>query len=187
MFDLDLVEPAQRSPAFNRVKREGVEALRARALGLRVAAAAFLLGPAALHFAVAPEHLREYVIYGVLFVMVGLAEAVLAILILLRPSSDLMLGGAALSLAVVGVWLMSRTVGLPIAPVPWQPEPVGLPDLLSTLMEWLCAWFLIVADARFESARRFRLTRAAPALALALIAAFGCTLAGMSAVAGGGH
>lgn len=187
MFELDFVEPAKRSPASIGVKREGVEALRGRALGLRVAAAAFLLGPAALHVAVAPEHLREYVIYGVLFVMVGLAEAALAVLILLRPSSGLLLGGAALSLAVVGVWLMSRTLGLPVAPVPWQPEPVGLPDLLSTLMEWLCAWLLIAADARIESVNRLRLGRAAPALAFALIAAFGCTLAGLSAVGVAGH
>ena len=187
MFDLDLVEPAERSLASHYVRKERVEALPSRALGLRAAAAAFLLGPAALHFAVAPEHLREYVIYGVLFVTVGLAEAALAVLILLRPSSALMLGGAALSLAVVVVWLMSRTVGLPIAPVPWQPEPVGLPDLLSTLMEWLGAWLLIAADARFESANKFRLGRAAPALAFALIAASGCTLAGLGAVGIGGH
>lgn len=187
MFDLDLADPAQTSSPSYRVKQVGVAALGARAIGLRVAAAAFLLGSAAIHLAVAPEHLREYLLYGVLFVTVGLAEAVLAVLILLRPSSGLMLGGAALSLAVVAVWLMSRTFGLPIAPVPWQPEPVGLPDLLSTLMEWLCAWLLIAADARLESANRFLLGRAAPALAFALIAAFGCTLAGLGAVGVGGH
>ena len=187
MFHLDLVEPAKRSLPSYSVKEERVEAFPSRALGLRISAAAFLLGPAALHFAVAPEHLREYVVYGVLFVMVGLAQAALAVLIVLRPSSGLLLGGAALSLAVVAVWLMSRTVGLPIAPVPWQPEAVGLPDLLSTLMEWLCAWLLIAADARPESANRIRMGRTAPALAFALIGAFGCTLAGLGAVGVGGH
>ena len=187
MFDLGLFEPAQRSLVSHRVKKEGVEALPSSALGLRVAAAAFLLGPAAIHFAVAPEHLREYALYGVLFVLLGLAQAAIAVLVLVRPSSALLLGGAALSLAVVALWLMSRTVGLPVAPVPWQPEPVGLPDLLSTLMEWLCAWLLIAADARLEAANRFRLGRTAAALAFALIGAFGCTLAGLGAVGVGGH
>lgn len=157
-----------------------------RALGLRIAGAAFMLGPAAIHFAVAPAHLREYLPYGLLFVVVGLAQVLLAVLILVRPSAALLLGGAALSLGIVAVWLVSRTVGLPIAPVPWQPEPVGLPDFLSTLMEWIAAWLLIAADARLDASRVFRLGRAAPALTLAAVASVALTLAGLGAV-GGAH
>jgi hypothetical protein len=155
-------------------------------LGLRIAAAAFLLGPAAIHFAVAPEHLRTYLPYGVLFIAVGLAQAGLAVLILLRPSPALLLGGAALSLGVIAVWLVSRMVGLPIGPIPWRPEAVGLPDILSTLMEWITVWLLIAGDARLDSTRTFSPYRAAPALTLALVASVAWTVAGLGAV-GGGH
>lgn len=157
-----------------------------RGLGLRIAAVCFLLGPAAIHFAVAPEHLRSYPLYGVFFLVLGIAQTGLAALILLRPSSPLLLGGAALSLAVIAIWLLSRTVGLPIAPIPWRAEPVGLPDFLSTLMEWIAAWLLIVADARLESPRNFRLGWAVPGLTLSLVASLAWTVAGLSAI-GGSH
>ncbi len=156
--------------------------MQSRGLGLRIAAACFLLGPAAIHFAVAPEHLRSYPPYGVFFLVTGVAQAGLAALILLRPSSSLLLGGAAFSLLIVVVWLASRTVGLPLSPIPWQPEPVGMPDILSTLMEWIAAWLLIAADARLESPRRFRLGRAVPGLTLSLVASLAWTLAGLSAI-----
>jgi hypothetical protein len=145
-----------------------------------------LLGAAAIHFAVAPEHLRSYPLYGAFFLLVGLGQAGLAALILLRPSSPLLLGGASFSLVIVAIWLLSRTVGLPIAPIPWRAEPVGLPDILSTLMEWIAAWLLIAADARFESAGNFRLVRAAPGLTLSLVVSLAWTVAGLSAI-GGSH
>ena len=160
--------------------------MQSRGFGLRIAAACFLLGPAAIHFAVAPEHLRTYPLYGVFFIVLGLVQAGLAALILLRPSPPLLLGGAAFSLLVIAIWLLSRTLGLPIAPIPWQAEPVGLPDFLSTLMEWIAAWLLVAADARLESPRSFRLGRATPGLTIAFVASLAWTLAGLSAI-GGAH
>ena len=153
-----------------------------RALGLRIAAACFVMGPAAIHFAVAPEHLRSVPAYGIFFLALGVAQAAIAVLILLRPSSPLLLGGAALSLLVIAIWLLSRTVGLPIAPIPWRPEAIGLPDLLSTLMEWIAVWLLIAADARLDLERAFRFGRAAPGMALSAVISVVWTLAGLAAI-----
>jgi hypothetical protein len=53
-----------------------------------------------------------------------------------------------LSLAFVGVYLMSRTVGLPLGPEAFEPEPFGLSDLLC------CALELPVGVAAIALARR---------------------------------
>jgi hypothetical protein len=35
----------------------------------------------------------------------------------------------------VAVWLLSRTVGLPLGPTPWEPEGIGILDVLATVFE----------------------------------------------------
>ncbi len=52
-------------------------------------AALFMIGAAAIHFAVTPEHLLEYPLYGVLFICLGLAQVALAVAILVVPSRRL--------------------------------------------------------------------------------------------------
>lgn len=146
-----------------------------KGFGVRLAAAMFLAGPAAIHFAVAPEHLRTIPLYGLLFLALGGLQAALAMIIVLRPSALVLLGGAAMSLAAIGVWLWSRTLG---------GEPVGLPDLLTVLMEWISVWLLLAADARLASLQPLRVSRAAPALALSLVVTTALTVAGLAAVGG---
>ncbi len=93
------------------------------------------LGAAAIHFAVAPDHLAEYTIYGVFFIGLGLAQVALAAAVVLVPSQRLFTLAPAGTAAVIGLWLLSRTVGVPIAPIPWHPEAVGFPDVVATLLE----------------------------------------------------
>jgi len=93
------------------------------------------LGSAAIHFAVAPQHIGEYLPYGIFFLCLGTAQVALALAIALMPSRRLFAMAAAGTLGVIGIWLLSRTIGVPIAPVPWRPEPVGFPDLVATLLE----------------------------------------------------
>jgi len=59
---------------------------------LRYSAAIVTLGVAAIHLAVAPDHLQEYVPFGVLFLAVGLTQAILALRIFLRPSRQVFAG-----------------------------------------------------------------------------------------------
>jgi hypothetical protein len=155
---------------------------RASGLGLRTAAAMFLLGPAAIHFAAVPEHLRAYVLYGLLFILLGLVQAGLAVAVIFRPSALVLLGGAGLTLLVIGIWLLSRTTGVPIAPVPWRPEAVGMPDLLVTIMEWVAAVLMLLADSRLERGRTFRTGRVSPGLALAAVVTLAFTVVGLAAI-----
>jgi FtsP/CotA-like multicopper oxidase with cupredoxin domain len=106
-----------------------------RSPALLNSAALLTLGAAAIHFGVAPEHLAEFTPYGVFFIGLGIAQIGLAAAVVLVPSRRLFALAAAGTAAVIGLCLLSRTVGVPIAPIPWRPEPVGLPDVVATLLE----------------------------------------------------
>jgi FtsP/CotA-like multicopper oxidase with cupredoxin domain len=151
-------------------------------------AALLMAGAAAIHFAVAPMHLNEYLAWGIFFVCVGIAQFGLAVALLLAPGRQVYAGALAGTLIVIGIWLLSRTAGVPIAPVPWRPEPVGFPDVTATLLESVTCLLLILLIWRPHRARPRGRVRVAlktiPALLLAPLAAFlgvGAALAPMEA------
>lgn len=104
---------------------------------LRLAVSALSAGAAAIHFAVTGEHLREYPLFGAFFAATGALQALWAMIVLLRPSSTVYFAGAIGNLAIVAVWGLSRTVGLPIGPEAGVPEPAAALDLLATSGEVL--------------------------------------------------
>ena len=106
-----------------------------RAHDLRLLLAAGLVGSAAIHAAVVPEHLAEWPMAGSFFVVLGAAELALGLAVLVRL--DRLVLGAVVVASVVplGLWLVSRTVGLPVGPETWTPEAVGLADVMCCLLE----------------------------------------------------
>lgn len=91
---------------------------------------------AVIHFAVLWEHFEEFALFGVLFAATAVLQLSWASLVLLRPPSrPLLLAGAIGNAGLAGVWLLSRTAGLPIGPEPWTPEQVGVADVLATVFE----------------------------------------------------
>ena len=132
------------------------------------------LGAAAIHLAVAPGHFNEYVPYGLFFISLGIIQVALAIAIVVAPRRRLFIAAAAGTSAVIGLWLMSRTVGVPIAPAPWHPEPVGSLDLIATFMEAtsILLFLLLIRSPRRPKVRgRVRVGLATmPAALLAIFA-----------------
>jgi hypothetical protein len=100
-----------------------------------VIAAALSLAAAGIHFAVITEHLEYDVAAGVAMFGVGVFQAIWAQAYLLRDSRRLAQVAAVVSVAVVAVWVVSRTIGLPLGATPWVPESVGIADLLATSFE----------------------------------------------------
>src|SRR4028119_950276 len=105
-------------------------------MGLRVVAALSLLA-AAMHLWVVPEHLEEWWGYGTFFVVLAAAQGLYALGLLRRPPSrPLLLLGVAGNLAVVIIWLVTRTAGVPLlGPHAGEVEGVGALDLTCTLAE----------------------------------------------------
>ena len=134
------------------------------------------LGAAAIHFSVVPEHLAEYPPYGIFFVGVAIAQVAVAAAILMTPSRVLFIGAAAGTAAVILLWLVSRSVGLPIAPVPWRSEALGVPDAAATAMEGAsCLIFLVLIRRPQGQAARGRVlttVTTAPAIVLGALATF---------------
>ncbi|MDX6371984.1 MAG: hypothetical protein QOD98_972 [Nocardioidaceae bacterium] len=82
---------------------------------MRVAAEAAVFS-AAIHLWVAPEHLREWWLYGAFFLTAAAAQSLLAWLVLHRASLLVLVGGIWGNLAIIATYVASRTVGLPLTP-----------------------------------------------------------------------
>jgi hypothetical protein len=103
---------------------------------------------AVIHVVVVPEHAHEWPAAAAFFVALAVVEALLAVAVLTRRGRSLLLLGAAISIASAALWLVSRTVGLPIGPEAFDREAVAAPDLLATALEvFAAAVFAELANA----------------------------------------
>jgi hypothetical protein len=103
------------------------------------------LGAGLVHLAVVQEHLDEYWLYGTFFAVLGTAQLLWAVAALARDRAPWLRTIAYGNLAVVALWAVTRTVGLPIGPEHWEPEAAGRADVLCTLLEVAVAGLLLVA------------------------------------------
>ena len=108
-----------------------------------------------------PPHLREWWVAGLFFAGISAAEICLAFLALSVASRWLWLLAAGISVATMAVWALSRIWGMPVGPRAWQPEAVGWPDYISTVLEAMTAGaFLALAYPAPGAERRHSLARA---------------------------
>jgi FtsP/CotA-like multicopper oxidase with cupredoxin domain len=138
------------------------------------------LATAAIHFAVVPDHLREFLLYGIFFIGLALIQVAFAVAVVARPSRRLLVLGAAGTIGVICIYVVSRTVGMPIAPKPWEPEPVGFPDVAATLLEAVSVLLLLLLSRTPRRPRRRGRIR------IALSTAPGLLLSGLVAFIGVG-
>jgi hypothetical protein len=129
------------------LRRGGRESLPTAVL----VAAALSLAAAAVHAIVMPPHLHEDVLYGGFFAALALGQLAWAIAVVLRPQTRLLAVGAAANLAVVGLWLLTRTAGIPFGVAAGRREPVGVLDVSCALLELgvvACCALLLVTTAQ---------------------------------------
>lgn len=93
------------------------------------------LATAGIHFAVMGEHFREHVAFGVFFSLVAWFQALWAIGVVAAPTRPMLAIGLVVNAAVVVIWIVSRTAGLPIGPEPGTAEPAAFLDVLSSVLE----------------------------------------------------
>jgi len=136
--------PARPGPAL--LARSAAPASGTRCVmagALRWITALLVLGSAAIHFTIAPDHLSEYAPFGLFFVTAGLGQVALATAVLVAPRREVLLSGAAGTIAIIALWAVSRTAGVPVGPTPWEPEMPGVADVLCTTLEAITALLLI--------------------------------------------
>jgi hypothetical protein len=96
-----------------------------------------------IHVQAAADHSGGYLLFWVLFVVVACAQIALAVALWrTRVPDRVLIAAAAMTAGVLAVWLVSRTVGLPIGP--GQPEAVGVSDTIEAMIELV---FIAVVSA----------------------------------------
>ena len=107
-----------------------------RASLLRYGAATLSVVAALIHAWVMPEHFREWWGYGTFFLIIALAQWFYSVVLLRWPRQPLFLLGIAGNLAIIGLYIATRTVGIPFfGPQAGEVEAIGVVDLISKVAE----------------------------------------------------
>ena len=115
---------------------------RSRRRAIR-AAALLSLAAAWVHFAYMGSHFGQWWAYGAFFAAAGAGQALFAPLILRRCRPWLVAAGIAGNLAIVGMYVVSRTSGPPLGPHAHVPERAGAVDVATTATEIVLVGVLV--------------------------------------------
>jgi len=88
----------------------------------------------AVHFGYAPHHMSEDWAHGWFFLLLGAWELAFAVLIVTRPRRWLWWSAIVIGGGSIGVWIVSRTVGLPVGPEALRTEDATTPDIVCTII-----------------------------------------------------
>jgi hypothetical protein len=103
---------------------------------VRILAGALSAVAGLIHVKATVDHAGQYWLFGVLFGAVACAQIAVAVALWrIRVPDDVLVAGAAVTIGVVAVWLVSRTVGLPIGPTAGEAEAIGVSDAFATMIE----------------------------------------------------
>jgi hypothetical protein len=102
------------------------------------------LGAGLIHLAVVQEHFDEWWLYGTFFLAVGIAQIIWAVVALASDKPPWLALTAWCNFAIVVLWAVTRTTGLPFGPEPGQAEAVGRADVLCCVLELVVFGALMV-------------------------------------------
>jgi hypothetical protein len=120
---------------------------RSRLLSNRglLVAASLSLGAGLVHLEVTSDHWFLWWGYGLFFLLTGLGQVLYAAAVVRRPTAPVLWLGIAGNLAIVGMYLYTRTNGIPWGPGAGHIERVGTGDFITTVGEFVLAGMLIAA------------------------------------------
>ena len=122
------------------------------------AVATLSLVAALIHLWVMPEHFEEWWGYGIFFLVSAVAQMLYVPLLLSWPNRMILLLGIGGNLAIALLYLLMRTVGIPVfGPHAGEVEEVGFTDLCATTSELGIAVALGAVLLRGLSSERRRL------------------------------
>jgi hypothetical protein len=142
-------------------------------------ACALAWGASVIHVQTAIAHVREFVLFSVFFALLAAAQLAWGIALYRSASRRLMVVGAVGSVMVATLWVVSRTSGLPIGPVPWIPERVGTLDSIASADEAALALLMIFQLRPLRAgrlARSFKAVVSGAGAGLVLLSSLSLTL-----------
>lgn len=97
-------------------------------------AAGLAAGAGIIHIKAGIDHAPHWWAFGVFFGVLAYAQLGWAYIAHRgRTNARLLKAALNVSLAVTAIWLVSRTVGMPVGPWAWEREPVAIADTVATL------------------------------------------------------
>ena len=119
-----------------------------RAGGLRLTPRSALLAAGSLsaglaHLGGVVQHLDVWWGYGAFFLVTGLAQAAMGAVVLWRPAPWVALVGIVGNLAIVGMYVLTRTVGIPLGPHSGRAEDAETLGMVTTAGELALVLLLI--------------------------------------------
>ena len=99
-----------------------------RPSAIAVMAAALLGGCGVIHLVMVPSHIGASTVEGVGFAVTGWVQLILAAALIIRARLAVWIAVAVSSIAAIGIWAISRTVGLPIGAHANEAETAGFVD-----------------------------------------------------------
>ena len=133
-----------------------------------------------IHAVMSAAHFEESFLFGCFFVAAAGFQIAWGVALYRSDGRAWLRAGALVNLGVVLVWLLSRTVGLPIGPEPWTPESVGVLDVVVSVDELLLAGLALGVLAPRRVARRL-------AVGATWAAGSACVLSLAALMVTGGH
>jgi hypothetical protein len=151
----------------------------------RILAGSLLAVAGLIHVKATVDHAGQYWLFGVLFGLVAGAQIALAVALWrTHVAEDVLVAGAVVTVGLVIVWLVSRTIGLPIGPRAGEAEQIGVSDAFATMIELVfvgVACRIVRPDGRVGRRLAWLIGGQAVRLGIALASA------GLLAVAFGDH
>ncbi|MBA3747056.1 MAG: hypothetical protein H0W96_06125 [Solirubrobacterales bacterium] len=110
-----------------------------------------------IHAIASIDHFTHWWAYGVFFLLLTYGQVLWGVALLRRPAGDRTLrNGALANIAIVVVWLYSRTIGLPLGPEAGHRQPVGVMDVAASLDQLvLAAYVAAILTPRLRAVRGF--------------------------------
>lgn len=121
----------QGSPSAGKVGEGGIE----RVSPAVYAAAGLAFAAALIHLWATPEHLAQWWGYGAFFVATAAGQGAFGVALLRRVTQPLVLAGIWANAAIIALYIVTRTLGLPLGPQNGMVEDAGMLDMLSTVAE----------------------------------------------------
>ncbi len=157
---------------------------------MRYSLALMSVGAGVIHLALGPEHMREWVVLGSGFLASGVLQLVWGAALVKTESRRVLALGALGSALFVGVWLVSRTTGMPLGPGAFTPEGLGVADVLCVVLESLVALGAVILlrrpSAGHAPAGRVAVRSVLSGVFLSVLATTGVALAAPAHDHGGG-
>jgi hypothetical protein len=137
---------------------------------LELVACGLSLAAGGVHAMAGPAHLAEWWAYGLFFFASAAIQVAYGLLLLTRGiegwggwmavRTKVYAGGIVLTLGIIAVWVVSRTVGVPVGPAAFEPEPIGVLDAVSKAIEG--ALVIVLATLWLLASRRPATAASAP-------------------------